>query len=95
MDPDGLDLSPQGTTAGEAGKEGQLHRGHDVRAGFRDYQQVRRVTVDGLEGGLIRGQVLGTAHAVSRSTELVSGQQVHDSRNITGPGAPESDAGRA
>ena len=47
MDSDGLDLSSQGTTASEAGKEGKLHCSHDVTAGLPDYQQVRRVAVDG------------------------------------------------
>jgi hypothetical protein len=94
IDPDGLDLCPQGTTAGQAGKEGKLHRGHDVMAGLRHYQQVRRVAVDGLEGRLVGGQVLGAAHAVSRSTKLVSGKQAHDRGNITDPGAPQNDTGR-
>lgn len=95
MDPDSLDLSPQGTTAGKTRKEGKLHRGHDVMARLRDYQQMRRVAVDGLEGGLIGGQVFGAANPVSPGTELVSGEQAHDLGDITGPGAPQGDTSRA
>ena len=73
MDPDGLDLSPQGTMAGKTGQERKLHRGHDVLAGLRDGQQVRRVPVDGRKGRLVGGQVLGAADAVPGGTELVSG----------------------
>ena len=94
MDPDGLDLSPQGTTAGEAGQEGQLHRGRDVRAGLRDDQQVRRVAVDGLEGRLIGSQIPGAAYAIPGGAKLISGQQAHDRGNITGLGAPDGDTGR-
>lgn len=88
MNPDGLDLSPQGTAAGQPRKEGQLHRGDDTGGGLGDEQQVRRVAVDDHEGRPVGGQILRAPYAVPARTKLVSGQQLHNLGNISGNGVP-------
>ena len=52
---------------------------------------MRRVAVDGLEGRLIDGQVLGAADTISGSPELIGGQQAYDPGHIAGLGTPEND----
>ncbi len=94
MDSDGLDLSSQGTTASEAGKEGKLHCSHDFTAGLARLPAGAPGRGRWLEGRLVGGQVSGAAHAISGSTKLVSGKHAHDNGHITGAGAPQGDTGR-
>jgi len=95
IDPDRLDLGPQRTAAGQAGQEGQLHGGHDVRARLRHHQQVRRIAVDGLEGRLVGGSVLRRPHSVPAGAKLVGGHQLNNRRNVAGFSPPQDDPRRA
>jgi hypothetical protein len=88
--PDGLDLRSQRATARQPGDERQLQGGDQLRPGLRDHQELGGIGVDVAERPLIRGQILGRAHAVPGGPELVRSEQVHNRRNVPGLGPPQN-----
>jgi hypothetical protein len=84
MNPDGLDLGPQGAVAGQARDEGELHRGDYVLPQLRHQQDVGRIAVDGAKRPQVGDQVLSRIRAVPRGAELVSGDQVHGRGKVIG-----------
>jgi hypothetical protein len=81
-DPHRLDLRAKRAAPSQTGQEAHLHGGQDLRAADCDEQQVRRVSVDGVERAQARLQILLAADTVAGRAELVGGQQVHDRGDI-------------
>jgi hypothetical protein len=91
--PDRLDLGPEGTPAGQAGKERQLHGGDDAIPRLRHDQDVRRVAVDRGEGPPVGLQAGVVPDAIAGGPELVGREQAHDRGQVTGLGPAQDDRG--
>jgi hypothetical protein len=85
--PHGLDGRAGHALAGQAGRERQLQRAHDLVAVDRHGQVLVRVGVDHLE----RLQVGGVARLLPLRAERVVGQHRHDRVDIGGRRPPDCD----
>jgi hypothetical protein len=85
-DPYCLHLHPGGAPASHPWQDAQLQCCHDFLAQDSHDEEMSGIVVDGREGPLVLDESIGTVDAVTRSAQLVGGQQAHDRRDVRSQG---------